>query len=145
MPQWQLDLRYPLKCPNECFLGVFSEHVLEHLYIDESLNLLKEIHRILKPNGTLRLSVPSLEFRVQCYLDAKKDQASTPLATEHIRKLTQEFLHLSVWDFDRLYYALQEIGFRDIQKSSFGRGRDSKLIFDLEDRAYESLYIEANK
>lgn len=77
---------------------------------DDSLNLLKEIHRILKPNGTLRLSVPSLEFRMQCYLDAKKDQASIPLATEHIRKLTQEFLHLSVWDFDRLCYALQEIG-----------------------------------
>ena len=101
-PQWQLDLRYPLLCPDNAFDGVFSEHVLEHLYIDEALLLLKEIFRILKPGGTLRLSVPDLDFRVKEYLADKQDVNKKNLANEHIRKLTQEWLHLSVWDYDRL-------------------------------------------
>ncbi|TLD92635.1 methyltransferase domain-containing protein [Helicobacter magdeburgensis] len=144
-PQWQLDLRYPLLCPDNAFDGVFSEHVLEHLYIDYALSLLKEIFRILKPNGTLRLSVPDLDFRVKEYLADKQDEKKKNLANEHIRKLTQEWLHLSVWDYDRLHYELESLGFISIQRSSCGNGRDPLLLFDLKERAYESLYVEASK
>lgn len=127
------------------FDGVFSEHVLEHLYIDDARALLKEIYRILKSGGTLRLSVPDLAFRVAEYLKDKQDSQKRFLASEHIRKLTQEYLHLSVWDYDRLYYELNELGFVNIEQSSFKKGRNSELLFDLEDRAYESLYVEASK
>ncbi|TLD96828.1 methyltransferase domain-containing protein [Helicobacter jaachi] len=144
-PQWQLDLRYPLLCADNVFDGVFSEHVLEHLYIDDARALLKEIYRILKSGGTLRLSVPDLAFRVAEYLKDKQDSQKRFLASEHIRKLTQEYLHLSVWDYDRLYYELNELGFVNIEQSSFKKGRNSELLFDLEDRAYESLYVEASK
>lgn len=95
MPQWQLDLRYPLQCPHNIFDGVFSEHTLEHLYIDDAIALLRDIFRILKPNGTIRLSVPDLELHIQQYLNAKKqDSHQQALASEYIRKLTQEYLHI---------------------------------------------------
>ncbi|MCX2716262.1 methyltransferase domain-containing protein [Helicobacter sp. MIT 21-1697] len=145
MPQWQLDLRYPLRCPSHTFDGVFSEHTLEHLYIDDAIALLREVFRILKPNGTIRLSVPDLGFHIEQYLRAKEDSVAKPLACEYIRKLTQEYLHLSVWDYDRLAYTLEAVGFVDIERSSFGNGRDTLLLFDAKERAFESLYIEASK
>ena len=144
-PQWQLDMRYPFKCPNDVFDGVFTEHVLEHFYIDYARALLKEIYRILKPNGTLRLSVPDLGFRIQEYLKDKQNDSTKAYASEHIRKLTQEYLHLSVWDYERLYYECERIGFVDIALSQFGNGRDKNLIFDLKEREYETLYVEASK
>ncbi|WP_334090643.1 hypothetical protein [Helicobacter typhlonius] len=107
---------------------------------------LREIFRILKPNGTIRLSVPDLELNIQQYLNAKKqDSTQRALASEYIRKLTQEYLHLSVWDYDRLAYTLEAVGFVDIQHSSFNNGRDTLLLFDAKERSFSSLYIEASK
>ncbi|MDJ0742753.1 MAG: methyltransferase domain-containing protein [Xenococcaceae cyanobacterium MO_167.B27] len=42
---------------------IFSEHFLEHLFMDEALELLKEFHRILKPYGVLRIIVPDYDLR----------------------------------------------------------------------------------
>lgn len=140
-------MRYPLKCKDEVFDGVFSEHTLEHLYTDDALALLREIYRILKYGGTLRLSVPSLEYRIQQYMTDKMsaNPLCVALANNHIHKLTQEYLHLSVWDYDRLAYELDRIGFKNIQQEQLGSGRDTNMLFDIPERAYESLYIEASK
>ena len=147
MPQWQMDLRYPLRCPDSVFDGVFSEHVLEHFYIDDAIALLREAYRILRPNGTLRLSVPDLRQHVERYLaeKASKDDKRTALASDYIRKLTQDFWHLSVWDYDRLAYELGQIGFAHIKQESFRNGRDSNLLFDLESRQPFTVYVEASK
>jgi len=42
---------------------IFSEHFLEHLFFDESLSLLKECYRILKPFGVIRTCVPDADLR----------------------------------------------------------------------------------
>lgn len=89
--------------------------------------------------------MPDLDFRVKEYLADKQDANKKNLANEHIRKLTQEWLHLSVWDYDRLHYELESLGFTSIQRSSCGNGRDPLLLFDLKERAFESLYVEASK
>ena len=43
---------------------IFSEHFFEHLFYDESIALLKECRRILKPNGVIRTVVPDADLRV---------------------------------------------------------------------------------
>ena len=45
------------------FEHVFSEHFFEHLFLDESINLFKEIYRILKPRGVMRTVVPDADLR----------------------------------------------------------------------------------
>lgn len=40
---------------------IFAEHVLEHVDYYKAVNFLRECHRILKPGGMIRLSVPSIE------------------------------------------------------------------------------------
>lgn len=42
---------------------IFSEHFLEHFFMDEALELLKEFHRILKPFGVVRTIVPDSDLR----------------------------------------------------------------------------------
>jgi SAM-dependent methyltransferase len=51
------DLNKPLDLlPNDCCEYIYSQHVLEH--INEFLPLMREIHRITKPDGTIEIVVP---------------------------------------------------------------------------------------
>ena len=45
------------------FTEVYASHVLEHFdYKDELLSVLAEWHRVLRPGGVLRVSVPDLDI-----------------------------------------------------------------------------------
>ena len=37
-PDWMLDLRYSLNCPDNIWDGVFTEHTIEHLYHSQVYN-----------------------------------------------------------------------------------------------------------
>lgn len=51
------DLNEPLDLlPDNCATYVYSHHVLEH--IDKFLDLMREIHRITKPDGVIEIIVP---------------------------------------------------------------------------------------
>ena len=52
-----------LEFEDNTFDFIFSEHFLEHLFLDEAIDLLKECHRILKPNGVVRIVVPDADLR----------------------------------------------------------------------------------
>jgi len=57
--QW-LDLRLPLPFPDGSAPVVYSSHVLEHLYPEEALRLLREVRRVLGPGGVARIGVPDV-------------------------------------------------------------------------------------
>ncbi len=46
---------------------VYSEHLFEHLKVEQQLNMLKESYRILKKGGIIRIATPSLEFLFNLY------------------------------------------------------------------------------
>ncbi|WP_394997670.1 class I SAM-dependent methyltransferase [uncultured Helicobacter sp.] len=138
-------MRYPFKCDDDSFEGIFSEHVLEHFYVDDARRILQECFRVLKPRGCIRLSIPDVSQCVRDYLKAKERVESAHLAAECVRLLTQEFLHLSVWDFERLAYELESVGFVEVRQCGFREGSDSNMLFDLESRSDESFYIEGKK
>ena len=50
--------------PENTFDFIYSEHFLEHLFIDEALELLKESRRILKPGGVMRIVTPDADLRI---------------------------------------------------------------------------------
>lgn len=56
-----LDLRNSLPFPDCSASLVYSSHMLEHLYPEDALRLLKEIHRVLRDDGIARIAVPSME------------------------------------------------------------------------------------
>ena len=63
----QHDFRYKLPFEESTFKGAFSEHVIEHLYYDDSKFLLSEICRILKKSAIFRCTVPALDIYIENY------------------------------------------------------------------------------
>lgn len=45
------------------FTFAFAEHFFEHLWLQETLDLLTELERIMAPGGVLRISVPDADLR----------------------------------------------------------------------------------
>jgi len=62
------DVRKPLPFSNNSFSAIYASHLLEHLYLAEAKNLLKECYRMLEPNGVLRIVVPDLGAIIQEYM-----------------------------------------------------------------------------
>jgi len=146
-PDWMLDLRYPLNCDDNVWDGVFSEHTLEHLYPNQAMSLLKELYRTMKEGAWLRITVPDLKKYVDYYCNKQVNETfkKWPTGCEAIRSLTQNWIHLSVWDNKLLSRFLKEAGFMNIQEVKFRKGTEPKLFKDNEERSWESLYMEAQK
>lgn len=66
---YQFDLRSEKKLlfSNESVKAIFTSHVFEHLPDNSVIFLLRECHRILKPNGVLRISVPDMDKAFEAY------------------------------------------------------------------------------
>ncbi|MDZ7832276.1 MAG: methyltransferase domain-containing protein [Desulfobacterales bacterium] len=149
--EWQLDLRYPLNCRNSIFEGIFTEHTLEHLYAFQVQCLLAELHRVLKPDCIIRITVPDLEKYVSFYtnnhadIDVEAYSKRFKSGCQAIRTLAQDNFHCSVWDFQELKTVMETVGFRDIQKKAYMAGEDPKLLLDKDGRRWETLYVEAKK
>ena len=62
------DVRKPLPFADGSIAVIYSSHLLEHLHLDEANRLLAECHRVLAPEGVLRIVVPDLRAIVEEYL-----------------------------------------------------------------------------
>jgi SAM-dependent methyltransferase len=141
------DFRYPLRFENDFFFGAFSEHTLEHLNSFNSIKFLSEVYRVLIEGSVFRIVVPDLDLYIKFY---NKQMTNIHFENftngcEAIWSLTQNYGHLSVWNFEMLEFQLKKIGFRKIYKKKYKEGINSDLIIDKEGREIESLYIEAVK
>ncbi len=118
-------------------------------------DVLHEFHRKLKTSGIIRIIVPDAELYLDLYqknksgenvdfpyVDEKKLQSEFT-AMMAINRVFREHGHLFAYDFRTLSLMLERAGFQDIRKESFMVGRNEKLLIDSEERAIESLYIEA--
>lgn len=144
---WQLDIRFPFKCENNVWDGIFTEHTLEHLYPNEVMHCLKESYRTLKSGGWIRIVVPDVEKYIQNYQGNTPDPKFELWGTgcEAIRCLTQNFYHHSVWDGKFFKKVLEDVGFKNVSKVEFMKGSDPTLLKDMAERKWESLYMEAQK
>ena len=66
------DVRKPLPFPNNSVNYIYASHLLEHLYLIEAKNLLRECHRVLVNGGVVRMVVPDLKKITSDYLNGKK-------------------------------------------------------------------------
>lgn len=149
---WLLDFRKKMKCPDNHWDGVFSEHTIEHLHPSECLFLFRELHRTMKPGAVLRICVPGLDETLSG-MDFEQTAESKVFAEKYklvsrahaIYHLTQNYYHLSVWDIGLFKAMLSSVGFSQIEKKSFRVGSDKDLLKDLPEREIGSMYVEALK
>lgn len=78
--------------PDDSFDVVYSSHVLEHFSVPQMEFLLNEAHRILKPNGILRIVVPNLENICREYLRVLDLPESDPSKSAHHEWMVIELL-----------------------------------------------------
>jgi predicted SAM-dependent methyltransferase len=62
------DLRQGIPWPDGSVDVVYHSHILEHFTRSDAERFLRECHRVLKPNGLLRVVVPDLEAIARQYL-----------------------------------------------------------------------------
>ncbi|MBL8023285.1 MAG: methyltransferase domain-containing protein [Elusimicrobia bacterium] len=136
------DVHYGLPFENNSLENVYSSHFLEHLNSNDGLVLLKEIHRVLRPKGRVRICVPDLEYVFRLYHGGEKEQAlSYFFVPPHFGPLLH---HKSMYDFEMLFSHLEKAGFSQIKQCRFQEGKTPDLAF-LDNRPEETLYVEAIK
>ncbi len=146
---------------------IYSEHMLEHIHTDKVPLLLSEIHRILKPGGLFRVTVPDLEIHATNYVN-KNTEFFKPIVDKYQARLDKQknkywlirsnggafmsravqrfYRHRWMYDFDTLGSCLREVGFSECIKQSCGNSKiEAAAQMDRPDRAFETLYIDAVK
>ncbi|MFN3359980.1 MAG: class I SAM-dependent methyltransferase [Pseudanabaenaceae cyanobacterium] len=107
--------------PSGCCDAIYASHVLEHFYHGiggEVIKVLKEWHRVLKPGGTIYLSVPDLDKL--CWLYTRPDV--TLQEKLHIMSIIYGGqsniydVHKVGFDYQIMGYYLATAGFIEVQR-----------------------------
>ncbi len=137
--------RFPFS--DEEFDYVFSEHVIEHFSYLKGLQMLSECHRILKPEGKIRISTPSLDFLIDLYKKEKSDLqiqyikwaakaivgASSDNCTFVINNYVRDWGHQFIYDEVTLSKCLNNAGFTRVTRCELNESEDEALR-NLEER-----------
>ena len=131
---------------------IFSEHVFEHLDLQELRRVLRECHRVLAPGGTIKIIMPDLEVYVRAYLQHDETFIRTVCQrqvsdAEMLNGVFQGVTHRFIHDFPSIESELLGAGFSAVHRSAFRNSTSPELNidYDLPARIAESLYVEAVK
>lgn len=140
------DLRRGIPFPAHTVEAIFTEHLFEHLTLDQGIDLMRECRRVLTAGGVLRIGVPDLERYVASYLgqdDLIEDVwPGRPTRATGFGEVFFIDGHRMMYDFETLEYALKQSGFDLVERSQYGAGRIQPCP-DSESRKAETLYVEA--
>ena len=160
----RVDIRRRLPFADGSVRGIFSEHSFEHLdYIEEVPRFLRECFRVLKPGGVTRIIVPDAGKYLCAYAhggwealaairplyDQRNDhyfhfRYNTPMELINV-VFRQGYEHKFAYDFETLSIVLRRSGFDKVIRQAYGTSIDPALAIDFEERASESLYVDAIK
>lgn len=151
---YALDLTRNLPFPSDCFDGVFSEHVIEHFSDAEISSLLREVFRVMKPGGVLRVVVPDGQWILHSYVNDPSAlveyrlgslSEGTPMQAVN-SFFRQRYEHQFIYDYDTIRSVLLKAGFSVVERLRYGlAGSDKDIVLDDISYEAESLYVEAIK
>lgn len=147
---------------------LFTSHTLEHVYPQQLGFVLKEFHRVLKPDtGLLRIGVPDIEIAIQAYVskdyaffersDVGQFDSNAPIggllaswfySTRIIKSSGASYGegHVHCFDYDYLAYWLRQAGFRRVWRSAWHQSILPELRGDAFDRhPSDTLFVESTK
>lgn len=138
-----LNLLKKLPFSDSLINAYFSSHVLEHLPVQKTKELIKEIYRTLKVGGYLRLILPDLEKAISLY-DKRNPETFLNMIFENRTKALSKNQHKWMFTLPYMESILRDAGFKKIWKSEYKQ--TNYLPFkDLDNRPENSFYIEAQK
>ncbi len=152
------DVTRGLAYPDKSASFIYTSHMIEHMSRWRALNLVRECHRVLAPDGVLRIATPDLARWVDEYIAHDTRLAATPgdsfvtklgmyrepqgtYAQRLIRRFISAAYHQWLYDLDSLTYLLHEAGFTQCTAHEYRKGGVPDLPL-LEHRA-DSIFVEA--
>ena len=138
-----LDVSRRFRFPNGSFEFVYSSHLLEHLDRDVAERCLREVHRVLKDGGVVRLAVPDLDAVVAAYDPADPARFLHGIYESNSRRRSRASQHRWQYNALSLEELLRRVGFRQTEVCEYQAGRCPDL--DRLEFRRGSLFVEALK
>jgi predicted SAM-dependent methyltransferase len=147
------DLRNPLPFAGNSVDFIFNEHLIEHLTVAEAHIVIKDLMRVLKPGGVMRIAMPDLETAVDQYLNLPLSKDPTikrfkldyiKTRAERINMAFREWGHMWLYDAEELKRRLKEAGCKNIKQCKLGESTYPSLR-NLETREESILIMEIKK
>ena len=144
------DIREGLALPDGSIEYAVAMHALQDVPYLDVVPVLKELRRVLRPGGVLRLGLPDLERALAAYARGARDYFYIPDAevqTLSGKLIVQIVWYGSVrtpftWEFAR--ELLDKAGFRRVVRCAFRLTASAHgAIVELDNRERESLFVEA--
>lgn len=119
---------YPLPFATDSIDEIYSNHCFEH--INDLVALMTDLHRILKPGGTLDFTVPHIS-NIEYYRDPTHKTPFIYTTVDYFIKGMKPIEYTKA-DFEYIE--------RTMRFSRGLRGKIGKLLFKLSSRKYEKYY-----
>jgi predicted SAM-dependent methyltransferase len=162
-----LDVRNDFPIPENSFDFIYCEHMMEHLTYKDGQHMLEKCHRILKPDGVIRIVTPSigflsriisadLDYLARIYRDwsVRTFVPDAPAVTNafFLNNFMRSWGHTFLYDHQTLVLALELGGFSKIRICALNESEHADLRgIENEKRlppgflAIESMVLEATK
>lgn len=126
-----IDCSQPLprdRFPDACADVVFSEMMVEHITPQQAWNFLCECHRILVPDGIIRIVIPdfSMSWRLKDPEWMKVNQGVTQndgTMRDQMKSILFCHGHQGLWNSQLMQDVLEAIGFRNVEIFATGKSR----------------------
>lgn len=120
---------YPLDYPDNSADAIHASHVLEHFPYGQTLAVLEEWTRVLKPGGRMRIAVPDVEW---CARQILMDDGSAPVEGYLMggQEDANDF-HKAVFNERALRLGMLAVGLRRIKRWTTDGGECARLPVSL--------------
>ena len=131
-----LDLRNPLPFASGSARLIYCCHMLEHVFPEDAITLLTEMHRVLAEDGVIRLAVPSFERCLE--IAAGRDESRWPREfgdplSQAINYIFCDGQHKYAYCFDNLKRFAEQAGFECVCNYSAKHG--------VQERDYDGVVL----
>lgn len=152
----EVNIAKPLPFESGAVEFVFAEHVIEHVTHLQGIAFLREVLRILKPGGVLRVAFPDVTriTPFNCAPMVEKAELKRERGAPDVwLAIMTQWGHQACWTRDSMLRALFAVGFDVVESRAYGqsgreelRGVDGHhLAVGLEVAALQTTILEACK
>lgn len=153
-PDVRIDLRGGFPAPAESVAFIFSEHVFEHLRLEDGRRIFIDCYAALEPGGVMRIAMADLRYIAERYIEGRYQGEGGPEAQRDAdrRRIESPALlfnySLRSWghryDFDERDLRFRQAGFAQVDLQEIGKSSHPELA-GLERRGESRLIVQPSK